>query len=86
MEDQEGHPEGSEDDEDMVFQPDLIAAAEQMGVELDPGQLKLLRAYLAEQAERGDNGEGDEENEESEIEQPEAEQTDDDIDEVNEEQ
>jgi hypothetical protein len=37
MEDQEGHPEGSEDDEDMVFQPDLIAAAEQMGVELDPG-------------------------------------------------
>jgi hypothetical protein len=69
MEDQiEG--EGEEDEEDMILEPNLIAAAEQMGVDLDPGQLKLLRQYLAEHGDTGEGDVEDQEQEESELEQP----------------
>lgn len=47
----------------MILEPNLIAAAEQMGVDLDPAQLKLLRQYLAD---HGDEGEGDIEDDDQE--------------------
>ena len=53
--------EGIDDFDNMVLPADLIAAAQEMDMKLDPAQIKQLQEYLAQQQENPEQEEEEEE-------------------------